>query len=84
MNCTCSEALACGLLHKGHNEVQALIDQAHQSQAPHAPTPTIPVFMLSPNDQGPFSPTDHNILVGDERPSILDASAPSPLPFFIR
>lgn len=35
--------------------------------------------MLLPNDQGPFSPTDHNILVEDKRPCILNASAPSPL-----
>lgn len=35
--------------------------------------------MLLPNDQGPFSPTDHNILVEDKRTRIPNASAPSPL-----
>lgn len=42
--------------------------------------------MPSPNDQGPFSPTDHNILVEDKRPSILNASAPphSPYPLTVQ
>lgn len=34
--------------------------------------------MLLPNDQGPFSYMDHNILVVDKRPSSLNAPAPSP------
>lgn len=38
--------------------------------------------MLSPNDHGPFSPTDHNILVEDKRPSILQRLRALPTAFY--
>lgn len=40
--------------------------------------------MLSPNDRGPFSPADHNILAEDKGASVLKAPPPtSTLPFYL-